>query len=56
MPVFDAMIRYIYSGNDQTVAGIRDLDQLFRLYILADKVFVVSVLDPKFLVDCLFGS
>ncbi len=36
--VFDAMIRYIYSGNDQTVAGIRDLDQLFRLYILADKV------------------
>ncbi len=36
--VFDAMIRYIYSGNDQTVAGIRDLDQLFHLYILADKV------------------
>jgi hypothetical protein len=54
--VFDAMIRYIYSGNEQTVAGIRDLDQLFRLYILADKVrlylgtvhICVSVFDPNF--------
>ncbi len=35
---FYAMIRYIYSGKEKTIIGITDLEQLFQVYILADKV------------------
>jgi hypothetical protein len=32
------MIRYIYSGKEKTIINITDLEQLFQVYILADKV------------------
>jgi hypothetical protein len=35
---FYAMIRYIYCGKEKTILGITDLEQLFQVYILADKV------------------
>ncbi len=35
---FYAMIRYIYSGKEKTIINITDLEQLFQVYILADKV------------------
>jgi hypothetical protein len=35
---FYAMIRYIYCGKEKTILSITDLEQLFQVYILADKV------------------
>ena len=32
------MIQYIYSGDDAMVKGIQDLEHLFDVYCLAEKV------------------
>ena len=35
---FESMIHFMFSGNEKTVSSIKDLDLLFELYRLADKV------------------
>jgi hypothetical protein len=35
---FSALIQYIYCGEEKTITDITDLDLLFQIYILADKV------------------
>jgi hypothetical protein len=37
-PGFKTMLSYIYSGKTSVIEEINDLDLLFQLYILADKV------------------
>ena len=41
---FEAMIKYIYSGDQKIITSIQDLDLLFDLFKLADKVPVMQVL------------
>ena len=38
MTGFEALIRFIYTGDEKVVAVIKDLDLLFEIYHLADKV------------------
>jgi hypothetical protein len=35
---FSALMQYIYCGEEKTITEITDLDLLFQIYILADKV------------------
>ena len=42
---FEAMIKYIYSGNQKIITSIQDLDLLFDLFKLADKVMQVLLID-----------
>ena len=35
---FDSMIQFIYSGDQKIITTIQDLDQLFEIYHIADKV------------------
>jgi hypothetical protein len=39
-PEFEKMVRYIYSGDRAVVSGVKELDQLFEMYRLADQVTV----------------
>jgi hypothetical protein len=38
------MIRYIYSGDERVVINNIDLELLFQIYILADKVMTWSLI------------
>ncbi len=38
MSGFSALMQYIYCGEEKTITDITDLDLLFQVYILADKV------------------
>lgn len=38
MPGFKAMIRCVYSGNQAAITSLKDVDLLFELYRLADKL------------------
>ena len=38
------MIKYIFSGDEKIITSIQDLDLLFDLFKLADKVPVMQVL------------
>ena len=42
---FEAMIKYIYSGDEKIITSIQDLDLLFDLFKLADKVMQVLLID-----------
>jgi hypothetical protein len=39
---FDALIRYIYCGEENIITDISDLELLFQIYILADKVKMLA--------------
>ena len=39
------MIKYIYSGDEKIITSIQDLDLLFDLFKLADKVMQVLLID-----------
>ena len=45
---FEAMIKFIYSGDQNIITSIQDLDLLFEIYRLADKVEYLT--DPETLV------
>ena len=45
---FEAMIKFIYSGDQKIITSIQDLDLLFEIYRLADKVEYLT--DPETLV------
>ena len=40
---FEAMIKYIYSGDEKIITSIQDLRVLFEVYYLADKVRTESI-------------
>jgi hypothetical protein len=35
---FQAVVSYIYSGDGTIISSLQDLDLLFEIYLLADKV------------------
>jgi hypothetical protein len=46
------MVRFIYSGEETIITSLRDLDLLFEIFRLADKVIRIFVTTlPK---SCLF--
>ena len=42
---FEAMIKFIYSEDQKIITSIQDLDLLFDLFKLADKVMLVLLID-----------
>jgi hypothetical protein len=35
---FQTVVSYIYSGDETIISSLQDLDLLFEIYLLADKV------------------
>ena len=44
---FDSMIKFIYSGDQKIITTIQDLDLLFEIYRLTDKVKLIALLSLR---------
>ena len=53
---FEAMLRFIYSGNHNTITSIQDLRVLFEVYYLADKVRTESIFKIIFFLYSMYSK
>ena len=53
---FEAMLRFIYSGDQNIITSIQDLRVLFEVYYLADKVRTESIFKIIFFLYSMYSK